>query len=203
MTDSIDDVVRRPSQYWNEDGLVEIFVGLLALVPALLFGLATKIPGVPPIVLPFAWITVILLLKRALGVLKERVISPRTGYIVPAESGTVKIVSILVVFVSAVVYEIWGLFTHMDQIWVRAPGLLLALFLSAAFLWGWLQARQLHFLFLAGVPLFAEVWIFRSGLDLRNAIIWLLLAQGVALVFSGAVRLRSFLRANPGGNSPA
>lgn len=203
MSDSIDDMISRPSQYWNEDGLIEIFVGLMALVPALLFGLVAKIQEVPPIVLPFAWITVILLLKRMLGALKERVISPRTGYIVPAASRTVKIVAILLVLVSAMAYEIWGPFTHMDQIWGRVPGFLWALFFSAAFLWGWLQARQLHFLFLAGVPLFAEVWIFRSALDLRNAIFWLLVAQGVALVFSGALRLRSFLKVNPRGNSPA
>lgn len=197
MADSIDDLVRRPSQYWNEDGLIEIFVGLMALIPACLFGLAGRLRWVPAMLLPLAWIAVTLLLKEGLKRMKERVVSPRSGYIALASSRRVQWIGVAVFLLSGAVYTIARPFLHMDENWGRVPGLVVAVSFFASFLAGWVQARQAHLLILACAPLLAEIWIFRSGLGFGQAILWLLVAQGAALVVSGAVRFRSFLRANP------
>jgi hypothetical protein len=46
VPDSLDlnEIAKCPSRYWNRDGLVEVFVGLMMPVPAVLFGLAGELP---------------------------------------------------------------------------------------------------------------------------------------------------------------
>src|SRR5215470_4720946 len=85
----LDDIAMRPSRHWCEDGLVEIFLGLIMLVPSVLFSLASKLPKGSPLgmVVPLVWLGTILLMKRGFEEMKKRVIFPRSGYLALPEPG--------------------------------------------------------------------------------------------------------------------
>jgi hypothetical protein len=87
MNTNVDDLMRRTKSYWYEDGLVEILSGLFFLAVALLLLAEWAAPPESPlkwIVAPaFAVVTVvwILVARRVIAWLKERITYPRTGYV--------------------------------------------------------------------------------------------------------------------------
>jgi hypothetical protein len=194
---ALDDLTKRPSQYWNRDGLSEIFLGLTMLVPSCLFWLAEDLPkgSLLRMLVPLAWLAVILVLKWGLKALKERLVSPRGGYVVLAESGKMARASaaaLFILFVAA--FTILGPLGRPSG---KIPGLALALFFSACFLVGWVQTRLPHMLVLAGIPLVTETWIYRNSLSFSGTIFLLLATLGGVMVLSGTLRLWRFLKANP------
>ncbi len=196
----INEIATRPSRYWYRDGLVEIFLGLLMLVPSTLFSLAALLPkgSLLRILAPLGWLAAILAVKWGFQEMKARVVSPRGGYIALPEPGkAARISMVAVMMLTGALYSIFGPFARMDQSAGSLPGAVLALFFSACFFAGWIQAKLPHMLLLAAVPLLAEAWLYRSGAGFRETMIWILVAQGGALVLSGALRFRSFLKANP------
>jgi hypothetical protein len=201
---NLNELAMRPARYWLRDGLVEIFLGLLMLVPSILFSLAARLlPKGSPLALsaPLGWLAAILALKWGLQEMKARVVSPRGGYIALPEPGkAARIGVVAVVFLSGALYTIFGPFARLDQSAGSLAGAVLALIFSACFFAGWIQARLPHMLLLAAVPPLAEIWIYRSGRSFREAMVWILVAQGGALVLSGSLRFRNFLKANPRGD---
>jgi len=78
--------IRRSQQYWFDDGLAELLIGVLFAVIGLLFWWQTS--AASPIVtiggaiaLPFVIIVGVFLLGHTLRWLKQRLVYPRTGYI--------------------------------------------------------------------------------------------------------------------------
>jgi hypothetical protein len=202
VTNSIDldDITKRPSQYWNRDGLSEIFLGLTMLVPACLFWLAEELPkgSMLRMLVPLAWLAVTLVLKWGLKALKERLVSPRGGYVVLAESGTKTRASAAALFI--LILAAFTILSPLGQSWGKIPGLALAVFFSVCFLVGGVQTRLPHMLVLAGIPLVTETWIYRNSLSFSGTIFLLLVTQGGALAFSGALRFWRFLKANSSGD---
>jgi hypothetical protein len=205
MTDSLDlnEIAKRPSRYWNRDGLVEVFVGLMMLVPAMLFALAGQLPKGSPLVMiaPLAWIAVILALKRCLTWFKDRLVVPRAGYVQladPAKAARIGTIAVGVLLAIAFTLLLPG-----AEAWGTAPGLALGLLLSACFVVAWVQARDARLLALAGVPLLVELCTYGRGFSSRQTLSLLLIAQGAGLVLSGLLRLRSFLKENPAGSLDA
>jgi hypothetical protein len=201
----LNEITMRPSQYWYRDGLVEIFLGLLMLVPAILFSLAARLPAGSSlgILAPLVWLAAILAVKWGLKQMKARVVAPRAGYIVlPEPARATRAYLAGAMFLSGALYTIFGPFARVGAAGSIA-GAVLALFFSACFAGGWVQARLPHMLLVAAVPLLTGIWIYLAGLSFRDAMFWILVLQGGALVVSGAVRFRSFLKANPRGDFEA
>ena len=78
--------IRRSTQYWFDDGLVELLMGILFAVIGLLFWWQTTVSSfesaiVSALALPVIIIAGSLLLGAALRWLKQRLVYPRTGYI--------------------------------------------------------------------------------------------------------------------------
>jgi hypothetical protein len=194
---NVDEIAKRPSRYWYQDGLVEIFVGLMMVVPACLFRLAQKLPKGSLLLMlaPLAWLAVILALKRGLTTLKERLVSPRGGYIVLADASKAARISTAALFILLAIA--FTILIPWEGTWGGIPGLALAVVFSGCFLASWVQARLPHLLALAAIPLLTEIWIYRNGLGSKETMFWLMVIQGAALVISGALRLRSFLKNNP------
>jgi hypothetical protein len=193
----LDEIAKRPFRYWNQDGLTELFVGFMMFVPACLFRLGNVLPKGSSLVmlLPLAWLAAILAMKWGLKELKERVVSPRGGYVALPTWGRTFIALFVLAAILATVAFI--AFPSWPRQWGRTPALALAILFAALFFIGGLQAKSPYMLVLAAVPLLVGVWIYRNSVGFSESTSWVLLAQGVALAFSGAVRFRSFLKANP------
>ena len=193
----LDEIAKRPFRYWNEDGLTELFVGFMMFTPACLFRLGNAIPKGSFLVmlLPLGWLAAILAMKWGLKELKERVVSPRGGYVALPARGRTSIALVVLFAILATVAFI--AFPSWPGQWGKTPGLALAILFAALFFIGGLQAKSPHLVVLAGVPLLVSVWIYRNSVGFSESVSWVLLAQGTALAFSGAVRFRRFLKANP------
>jgi hypothetical protein len=194
MTDSLDlnEIAKRPVRYWNSDGLVEIFVGLMMIVPAALFSLVRLFPKALPLVFvaQLAWVLVIFALKRGLMKLKERLTIPRGGYVKLPEPARGARIGRAVVAVL-----LMGAFCQLFPGTIQ--GLTFALLFSGSLFAGWVQWRESHLLALAVLPLLAELCAYRAGLSTMQTLFLLLMTQGAGLVVSGLLRLRRFLKANP------
>lgn len=86
IVNNLNKTIRRSTQYWFDDGLVELLMGILFAVIGLLFWWQTTAASfesavVGAIALPAIIIVGALLLGAALRWLKQRLVYPRTGYI--------------------------------------------------------------------------------------------------------------------------
>jgi len=199
MTDSLDlnETAKRPARYWNRDGLIEIFVGLMMLIPAVLFGFAEQLPKGSSLLMlaPVAWIIVILALKRGLAWFKERLVVPRGGYVkLPEPAIAVRVGTIAVGIALAVGF---AALLPGATAWGMLPVLASALLFSACYVAGWVQWREAHLLALAVLPLLAALCAYVRVFSARQTLYLLLIIQGAGLVVSGLVRLRTFLKENP------
>jgi hypothetical protein len=199
MTDSLDlnEIAKRPVRYWNSDGLVEIFLGLMMIVPAALFSLARLLPKASPLVFvaPLTWILVILVLKRGLMRLKERLTIPRGGYVkLPEPARAVRILTIAVFVLLGIASS---LLPQVPAWWGSIRGWAFGLLFSASCVAGWVQSRDAHWLALAGLPLVVGLFAYRTGFSGSQTLLLLLITQGTGLVVSGLRRLRRFLKVNP------
>ncbi len=82
----LDKTIRRSHQYWFDDGLAEILIGVLFAVIGLLFWWQTSAASpvviiVGAIALPFIIFAGSRLMGRVLRWLKQRLVYPRTGYV--------------------------------------------------------------------------------------------------------------------------
>ena len=78
--------IRRTQQYWFEDGLIELLLGLLIVVLSALFwwqvsNSSKYAPLVGGVAMPFIIVLGALLLGVTLRWLKQRLVYPRTGYV--------------------------------------------------------------------------------------------------------------------------
>lgn len=204
MTESVDlkSIERRPMQYWFIDGLPELAMGLLWIVwgGAWLLGLALprgKVWSVywtfVPLLLTLSGVAATWVVKK----LKARITFPRAGYVEwQAPTGGQRLAAMIVAaFTAAAAVALVTLSRRVpDLASLAAPGM--GVLLSLGFVVASRTQRAPHLLLLAALSL---VLGFAFGaLDTGwEAMNWMLLALGVAMMIVGAVRLRLFLLKNP------
>lgn len=198
MNMSIDRAMRRPWQYWYEDGLVEMALGAILLAIALLFLAEMAVPagpakaglaalGLPVVVIGGGWLA-----GRAVKAAKERLTYPRTGYVAYRhERRRDRIVRGLAI--GAVVGALVGAVMSRlpSQSWIPT---LQGLLTSVAFFLLARKAGVTRFYALAGLSALLGMATSWAGLgDLLGSVVFYG-GMGVAVVASGLVTLRDYLR---------
>ncbi len=196
-------IERRPTKYWDIDGLPELVMGAMWIVWGGAMLLGQRLPRgavwnaywtCVPAFLALSGIGVTWAIKQ----LKGRITFPRTGYVAwKGPTQAVRFTAAGTALVTAVVLVLLVTRSRergIDQ--VVAPGL--GVLLSLAFVVAGVRQRAPHMLLLAGVALALGLAFgaLATGWDAAN---WLLVGLGAAAVLIGAIRLRAFLRQHPLG----
>ena len=197
----LNDIARRPAQYWNIDGLPELTVGVLWMVWGGAWLVGQTVPH------DWRWTAYWLIVPPALALggvaatwatrrLKERVTFPRAGYVEwkrPDRRTRFFVATAAVVAASALALLV--LTNHTGSVEQRAPAVI-SVILSLSFVAAGLKQRAPHYLALAAVAvaLGLAVGTMTTGWNSMN---WLFVALGAACTLVGAVRLALFLRAHP------
>lgn len=198
----LNEVARRPQQYWNADGLPELIMGGLWILWGVALGLPRLLPRgawemyywmAVPAVLVIGGVASNWLTKK----LKERFTYPRGGYVrFPDPAPLMMIVSVLLAAAIAsglAVLVVKAKTQGIPDLAAPACGVLLA----AAMLIPALRWRLPHLLVLSGASLIAAVLIGQAGLTLEPGMISLFLSLGAVSMILGAIRLRLFLHSHP------
>ena len=204
-----DDISKRPLRYWSEDGVPDLVLGLWCACTALIFLAARMLPkgssaaSVYPMAAPALWGLSSLAMVRGLKALKERITFPRTGYVALRERGWryafTAALGALPIAVYGVVLTTGFELPH----WERFAGPALAMIFAITLFVGGLRYKLPHLLGLAVFSLVPGAWTYwiEAGMD---GTLWVMLSLGGAMAIAGALRLRSFLAANPKpGDLPA
>jgi len=171
------------------------------LIPVGLFRLSEMLPKGFILLAALLWGVAIQLMKWAMKQMRERVTFPRAGYVVArrpskATRDAVRIATFVFVFLLTAIGIAFPL-TAVGEQWGWLACTAFGMFFAACLAHAGLKARRPHMLMVALVPLLTVAWISRNRFGFKESSFWLLLWQGGALVFSGALRLLSFLKANP------
>ncbi len=202
----VDAVTLRASQYWMEDGLVEILLGLLTSSQMGVYMLAGALPRGPLMDFVRTFGAQALCLAIMLSIfggfkrLKARITFPRTGYVaLPKPSTKYRtwyFVAALALF--GVTVGLTGVRSpQMDLLSAMAVPVF-AFFFAGCLLGGGFRYKQASMLWEGLLTL-----LFAAGLegftDLRGikGVGALMIMAGISMAIFGAFRLRSFLRANP------
>jgi len=192
---------RRPTKYWNEDGLPELVMGLLWVLWGGAWLVGNALPRGPvwnvfwmftPALLALSGVAAVRLTKA----LKARVTFPRTGYVAwKAPTRGQRVAAAAVAMVTAAVLAALIVKSRADGLErVAAPGM--GVILSLGFLVASLTQRAPHLLALGGVALVLGL-AFGSLAAGWEAMNWMLVALGAAAAIMGAARLRMFVARNP------
>jgi len=195
----LNDIARRPSRYWNLDGLPELMLGLLWMVwgSAWLFG--QTLPR------DWRWNTYWLLVPAMLAAfvigmnwlirsLKERITFPRAGYVAWKEPDRRTSMAFGAAIVGAAMI-LAVVVLNRRPVEMRTPAVL-SVILSLAVLAVGVKQRTPRHIALGGVLLVLALAIgnITAGWAAFN---WMLLAAGVVCAMMGGIRLALFLRAHP------
>jgi hypothetical protein len=197
---NLDDVARRPQQYWGVDGLPELMLGLLWMLwgGAWLFGetlphdgMRTVFWTVVPALLAASGFAAVWAIKR----LKMRLTFPRTGYVEwkrPSRSANLGAAAVALVAAAALAGVILIDGGRVEQGATPVIGVILSL----GFVVASLKQRAPHLLALAAVAaaLGLALGARHAGWESMN---WMFVALGSASAALGAVRLALFIRNNP------
>lgn len=189
--DRIEDALRRPARYWMDDGIVEIMLGLFAL----LVGLAACYQAHP--LLPLAVLFASPFLLRSIPAIKRRLTFPRTGYIAPRRPGVFvrRVVPVAGTAVPFLVMWLWRAadLSRFDTLVPLAGGVVFGfLFWRTG-----LSLGLARFCALGCIVAAAGTIVALMRLPLRLALGVLLVVEGSACVVSGLFVLRSYLKAHP------
>lgn len=209
MEPSVDvDAVRlRASQYWMEDGLVEILLGLLMFSQMGVYMAAGALPRGPLMDFVSTFGAQALCLAITLSILvgfkklKARITFPRTGYVALPKPSTKYRTSVFVIIALTGFAVTVGLngFRPSEKDWLSGMAVpAFAGFFAICLIGGGLQYKQasmlwggfLTLLFAAGLEGFTDLRGFK-GLGV------LMVMVGISMAIIGAFRLRGFLKANP------
>lgn len=192
---------RRPTKYWNEDGLPELVMGLLWMLWGGAWLVGNALPRGPvwnvfwmftPALLALSGVAAVRLTKA----LKARVTFPRTGYVQwKAPTRGQRVATAAVAMVTAAVLAALIVKSRAGGLErVAAPGM--GVILSLGFLVASLTQRAPHLLALGGVALVLGLAFGALGAG-WEAMNWMLVALGAAAAIMGAARLRLFVARNP------
>jgi hypothetical protein len=198
----LDEATKRPMRYWDQDGLPGLVLGLVLIVSGGVFLVGRALPRgssisqVYAIVAPILWGGSCLAMRWGLKKLKERITFPRGGYVALREPTLTyrasALAAVLLVGAGMALLNAKGGLPQWR--WMAAPGF--ATFFAVALLVGGLQYRLPHMLWLAAFSLVLGAWMYRIRAGVEGGL-WVMLWLGGAMALTGAVRLRSFLKANP------
>ncbi len=205
MNTNVDDLMRRTKSYWYEDGLTEVLSGLFFFAVALLLlGEWAAPPGSPlkAIAGPaFMVITILWILvgRRVIGWLKERITYPRTGYVAykqqrkgPAAARAVA-AGVIGAGVALAVVAGWMYSQDIARLipLIMGAGLALLLFRIGS------EMGLVRYYVLAVWSLLsgaALAWL-TNDMSLSIALYYLML--GLAIILGGVVTMIRYLRAAP------
>lgn len=198
---NLSEIERRPSKYWNVDGLPELMMGLLWVVwgSSWLFGQSLQRGTLwnmywlfTPALLALSGVASVWATKK----LKARITFPRAGYMEwkePTRGQRLATAAVAMIAAALLAALIIRARVHgVEQVAPLAFGVLLSLALVVASL----SQRAPHMLALAGVALalglaFASL---NMGWESTN---WILIGLGIATAIGGAIRLNIFLKRYP------
>jgi hypothetical protein len=198
----LDDLARRPQQYWDVDGLPELMMGLLWMLwgGALLFG--TALPrdsrrGVYWVIVPAVLVLSGFASNWATKKLKARLTFPRTGYVEwkqpggGARWGGAIFALLTAVILAAAIFSMKNT-DRTEQ--MAAP--VITVIMSLAFVVASIRQRAPHYLALAAVAaaLALALGSMRAGFESLN---WVFVLLGVASAAVGGLRLALFVRNHP------
>jgi hypothetical protein len=200
MTD-IDKIASRPSQYLAQTGVAQIVSGLIWFFLGASVLIQRVLPkGFSDPQIP-VWIALGCAGATVLGAraLQQRIVFPRGGYVQPRPRPAARstfVVSIGLVVAFGIIAIVWpGRVPRIDSRFM-APGFALA-FAIICLVSGRRQNSSSMMLFGAYLACLAPLlgWMPLNSYELMCC---LEVGVGVPLAVAGAVRLRNFLRANPG-----
>jgi hypothetical protein len=204
MTTSIDldQIARRPTKYWNADGIPELMMGFLWMLwgGAMAFG-ETLPRGATARNVYWMFTPAVLALSGfaatwATRKLKARLTFPRAGYVEWKEPTRAQRVVVAVVAMVAASVLVGLIVTSRASglEHVAAPGV--GVLLSLAFAIASLRQRAPHLLALAGIALVLGL-AFAAAQAGWGAMNWMLITVGAAVTLVGAARLLVFLKRHP------
>lgn len=203
---NVDEITLRASQYWMEDGLVEILLGLLMSLQSGVYLVAGALPRGPRMDFISTFgaqalcLTVTLSILGGFKKLKARITFPRTGYVALPKPSTKYRTSFFVIALAlfAVTVGLTG-FGPSQTDWLSGMAVpAFAAFFAICLIGGGLQYKQASMLWEGFLTL-----LFAAGLegltDLRGGkgLGALMVMEGISMAIIGAFRLRGFLKANP------
>jgi len=197
---NVDAVALRASQYWMEDGLVEIMLGLIMAGPSCLFLAVGAIPRGPLLDVMSLGGVQALFLAIGLSIpwgfkkLKQRIAFPRRGYV--ALSRPTKMFRIFMFAIFAIFAALFRLLASRD--WSRMAVPVTALVFALALILLGLQVRLPRMVWEGLLPLgFGALLYFFTAVKGSKGVVTLMVMIGASLVILGALQLRSFRQANP------
>ena len=189
-------ISRRPLRYWNEDGIPDLLGGVIfVVIAAMNWGTYVGNPFVVAALIPVPIVTSFFG-QKAVRKLKERLVFPRTGAMVPRQP---------------VLRHRW-VWTAVVFLAIAALVILMARFADAFFRWiplvagtaytiglveGWRRMRLRRYLLLALVTATTTLTLASIGPRDQLGFILLMAVTGVALLTSGTYALATFLRTAP------
>lgn len=199
MTQDLEGLVRRPKQYWFEDGVAELATGAMLLAVGLLFAVESSAPAgsalskVSVVGVPLLALLGFVAVRRLIRAAKERITYPRSGYVqfrkpprqerwLTGSLGAVLAVALVVLVRSAPASLRWIPVVN---------GLVISMFL--AFIGYRVGMPRFHVL--AGLSLVAGALAGLRFSDDKAGSAAYFLMVGMALGLSGALALRRYLSA--------
>ena len=202
----VDAAALRASQYWMEDGLVEILLGLLTSSQMAIYMVAGALPRGPLMDFVSTFGAQALCLAITLSIfggfkkLKARITFPRTGYVaLPKRSTKYRMSGFLIALAVGAVTVGLEVFRLSQTDWLSRMAVpAFAAVFAICLISGGLQYKQasmlweglLTLLFAAGLEGFTDL----RGIKGLGA---LMIMAGISMAIFGAFRLRRFLKANP------
>lgn len=198
MNESYEHMVRRTRQYWYEDGLPEMAIGLLFLSIGLIFYAAEVLdsPVLTALLVSLGLPLLFLGPGRKLGRLvqnaKARVTYPRTGYVAyrskPANRRILVGLFIPLAVAGVLLLAIFGEAVEIERWFPLIDGVL------AAFVLIWVSQGLLRFYLISGVLVISGLLLSLNevGGILGHSLIYT--EMGLALLVSGLVTLWLYLR---------
>jgi hypothetical protein len=203
----VDAAALRASQYWVEDGLTEMLLGLLMSSQMGVLMVARALPRGPVMGFLSTFgaqalsVAITLSIFGGFKKLKARITFPRTGYVALLERSTGHRTAVFAIGIALAVFAVAGALgfqpSQTDWLSQSAVPAFAALF-ATCLIGGGLQYKQasmlwegfLTLLFAAGLEGFTDLRGFK-GLEVLMVIV------GASMAVIGAFRFRSFLKANP------
>jgi hypothetical protein len=191
---NLDEVARRPRQYWNVDGAPDLIMGLVFMAWGGIAVLGREVGS--SLFSAVSWVLLMLTAFAAMPLvkrLKARVSFPRTGYVEwnPPSRGQRFATGIIAAVAGVALALMIGRGVATDHIVLG-----FCLVLSVGCVVGSVIQRAPHMLVLAVVALLLGVAFDAWKADWRS-LSWVLVAFGMAQALLGAVRLAQFVRSHP------
>jgi hypothetical protein len=194
----IDRLMRRAAAYSTDDGIAELLIGLILVFAATAFAGGRLLPQEYFLVPQAIWLCSALGMAWGMKMLKERVTSPRGGYVALDEQpitirGGMRVGRRALVAVMAV--ALMGFLVAFRDIapFPGAIGVGMSVVFVAAYAWGGFKYHLPHMLWLAAFSTLVGAWCYAWAGSSLIAI----LCQGAGLTATGGVKLWQFVRSHP------